>query len=240
MGEINDKMCRLMSMKAYFADFWNGVVWTTGERVVPSHLSRDDKEYYKFLRKSSNIRRDILMKRRGKLASKLGIEILETIDYTISVRIMDYDAQEMKRQLNDIAIKNRRLVEIEQVSWEHGGEFLYGIRKEDRVLPVVTVALYCGWEEYDGAHGILEMSQLDKMSDEYRQQFRDYPLQLYSLKDLDEMCFETGFRELVAVFKRSKDRTAMKQYYEENRERFKQLDTLVIDGMGALIGMSKL
>jgi len=68
----------------------------------------------------------------------------------------------------------------------------------------------------------------------------EYSLQLYSLKDLDEMCFETGLRELVAIFKRSKDRVDMKEYYEEHKERFRLLDTTVIDAMGALIGISKL
>lgn len=50
----------------------------------------------------------------------------------------------------------------------------------------------------------------------------------------------TGMRELIAVFKRSKDRTAMKEYFEKNRERFRLLDTPVIEAMGALIGITKL
>ena len=240
MGEINDKLCKLLSTKEYFADFWNGIVWTGEHRIKPEQLCRDDKEYYKFLKKSSSICRDVLMKLRGRMSAKLGIEIMETIDYTIPVRVMDYDGQEMKRQLNDIAIRNRHLAETGQTGWEHSGEFLYGVRLQDRILPVMTVALYCGWEEYDGAMGILPMCELSGMQVEYKEQFLEYPLRLYSLKDLDEMCFETGLRELVAIFKRSKDRVDMKEYYEEHKERFRLLDTTVIDAMGALIGISKL
>lgn len=159
MGEINDKLCNLLSKPEYFADFWNGAVWTVGDRLNPKLLSRDDKEYYKFFRKSSGVRRDIFMKLRGKFAAKLGI---------------------------------------------------------------------------------LLMCELEGMPAEYREQFWDYPLRLYSLRDLDEMRFETGLRELVAIFKRSKDRIAMKEYYEAHKERFKLLDTIVVDALGALIGMSKL
>ena len=109
---------------------------------------------------------------------------------------MDYDAQEL-----DIAIRNRRQVELEQIGWEHGGEFLYGVRLPDKILPVMTVALYCGWEEYDGAMGILLMCELEGMPAEYREQFWDYPLRLYSLRDLDEMRFETGLNSERAVAK---------------------------------------
>ena len=78
MGEINDKLCNLLSKPEYFADFWNGAVRTVGDRLNPKLLSRDDKEYYKFFRKSSGVRRDIFMKLRGKFAAKLGIELMET------------------------------------------------------------------------------------------------------------------------------------------------------------------
>ena len=240
MGEINDKLCNLLGKPEYFADFWNGSVWTLGQKVEAELLSRDDKEYYKFLLKSSGIRRDVLMKVRGKYAAKLGIELMEKIDYTIPARIMDYDAQELKRQLNDIAVKNRRQVELEQISWEHGGEFLYGVRLQDRILPVQTVALYCGWEEYDGACSTLAMCDTMDVPKMYKEQFGDYTLQLYSLRNLEEERFETGLRELVAVFKRCKDKATMKEYYEANRERFRQLDNAVIEAMGALIGRAKL
>lgn len=78
------------------------------------------------------------------------------------------------------------------------------------------------------------------MPKEYQEQLCDYPLRLYSLRNLEEERFETGLRELVAVFKRSKDKAAMKEYYEANKERFRQLDNAVIEAMGALIGRSKL
>lgn len=240
MGKMNDAMCKLLSTKKYFADFWNGVVWTNGPKIRPELLDREDKEYYKFLWGKSSIRRDVLMKLGGEMSGKLGIEIMETIDYTIPARIMDYDAQEIKRQLNDIAMKNRQLVEIQQISWEHGGEFLYGVRQQDKILPVVTVALYCGWEEYNGAHGILAMCQLDNMPRECRTRFKDYPIQLFSLRELDEECFETGLRELIAIFKRSKNRAAMKEYFEMHKERFGLLDTPVIDAIGTLIGIPRL
>ena len=36
-----------------------------------------------------------------------GTELLDTKDYTIPVRVMDYNAQELRRQIKDLGQKNR-------------------------------------------------------------------------------------------------------------------------------------
>ncbi len=64
----------------------------------------------------------------------------------------------------------------------------------------------------------------------------DLPDIMQILKDLEEENYETSLREIIAIFKRSKDREAMKQYYLEHKEQFKQLDEISIDTMGVLIG----
>ena len=60
------------------------------------------------------------------------------------------------------------------------------------------------------------------------------------MKDLQEENYETSLREIIAIFKRSKDREAMKQYYLEHKERFRELDEISIDTMGVLIGKKSL
>ena len=57
---------------------------------------------------------------------------------------------------------------------------------------------------------------------------------------LQEENYETSLREIIAIVKRSKDREAMKQYYLEHKERFRQLDEISIDTMGVLIGKRSL
>ena len=57
---------------------------------------------------------------------------------------------------------------------------------------------------------------------------------------MQEENYETSLREIIAIFKRSKDREAMKQYYLEHKERFRQLDEISIDTMGVLIGKRSL
>jgi len=117
---------------------------------------------------------------------------------------------------------------------------LYGLRKTDKLVPVHTIGLYCGEGEYDGPGGILEMLEVEGLSKEIKALLRDYKVKIYNLKDLVEENYETSLREIVAIFKRSKDREAMKQYYLEHKERFRELDEISIDTMGVLIGKRSL
>lgn len=206
-------------------------------------MERYDKEYYKGRhkkRKAASILRDVLMHYKGKKDILLGIELMETIDYTIPARIMDYDAQEIKRQLRDISRRNHQLSKETRGFWAHNGEFLYGVRRGDCILPIYTVALYCGSAVYDGPWDILQLIDIDGLPEDYHDLLKSYPSRIYSLKDLPEEHFQTSLREIIAIFKRSANKAAMREYYLAHKERFRQLDNLSIDTIGALIGRQDL
>lgn len=84
------------------------------------------------------------------------------------------------------------------------------------------------------------MLDIEGMDGECRRLLKDYPVKVYNLKDLKEENYETSLREIIGVFKRSKDRGAMKSYYLEHKDRFRELDDISIDTMGVLIGYAKL
>lgn len=243
MGKVNELMCDYLGLTQYNADFWNGTEFQGKKKVKSAQLERHDREYHKTHQqkgKQSGVQRDVQMRWRGKKDIVLGVEIMETLDYTIPVRIMDYDAQELQRQIKDIGGTHKEAVKQQKEQWGSSGEFLYGMKKEDRLMPVHTVALYCGMEDYDGAKSILEMMDIENVEEEYQGLLQDYPAKIYSLKYLKEENFETSLREIIAIFKRSKDWKAMKEYYLAHKDRFRELDEISIDVMGALIGNSKL
>ena len=241
MGKINDLLCDLLGLAEYNADFWNGTVFQGKKKITGKQLARQDREYYKTGQpKAPGVRRDILMHCKVKPNIMLGVEIMETLDYTIPVKLMDYDAQELKRQIKDIKQRNSMEIVLHLDKWASSGEFLYGLRKKDKLIPVYTVALYCGDGEYDGAGGIQEMMDTMGLDEECRGMLKDYPIKVYHLKDLKEENYENGLREIIAVFKRSGDRQAIKEYYLANKVRFQRMDELAIDTMGALIGIHNL
>lgn len=75
---------------------------------------------------------------------------------------------------------------------------------------------------------------------EIKELFSDYSVKVYQLRELQEENYRTGLREIIAVFKRSQNREAVKKYYLEHKKRFEQMDELSIEVLGALIGNSKL
>ena len=157
MGRMNELFCDYLGRIEIFADFWNGTLFRGIPLLRSQFFVRQDREYHKGQHKEgmAGVRRDVLMRYQDEGTFLLGIELLDTIDYSIPVRIVDYDAQELMRQVKDIGVANRQAVKSGLETWENSGEFLYGIKKEDKLFPVHTVALYCGTEDYDGQESIL-------------------------------------------------------------------------------------
>lgn len=239
MGEVNDVLCNYFSIPEIFADFWNGTLFEGKQELKGEYLHKHDREYYKLSkrsgRKATSIRRDVNMHYQAEIEVILGMEILDSIDYSMAVRLMDYDVQEMKRQLQEIMYRNRREME-ENDAWKHSGEFLYGVKKEDRLLPVISVALYCGKGHYDGARDIADMFKTLSQRNRLQALVKNYPTCIYELSSLVEENYHTGLRELIAIFKRSKDKASMLNYYEQHKERFRKLDVWTIEAIGVLIG----
>lgn len=241
MGEMNNYMCEYLGIARYHADFWNGTVFHGRRRVKVWQLERRDREYYKTQhrqKKSGSVRKDVQMLCKGKKDMILAVEVMATKDYSIPVRVMDYDAQELRRQIKDIGQKHRNAGKGR--SRKGIKNYINDLQKKDRLIPIHTVALYCGEGIYDGAARLQELLDTEGMAREYRKLLPDYRIRIYNLKELQEENYETSLREIIGMFKRSDDRTAMKAYYLENQERFRQLDELSIDLMGALIGVRNL
>ncbi len=261
MGEHNNAMCGFFSREENYADFWNGILFQGRQKIKPEELEQTDKEYFMINNnntqrkgKTKELRRDVLMKKCAgeKTDILLGMELMDTIDYTMPVRKMMYDAQEFQRQMCKVIRHNRenakKLAAEENHGeksgskkyWRNSGEFLYGLRKEDKLPPLITVALYCGTEQYDGCKDLKDMLGLKQIDAEYRKWIIGYPLHIVVLQDLQEEYFQSGLRELIGVLKRSTKKASLLQYYQENQERFARLDDLTIETIGILIGNKKL
>ena len=258
MGEHNNAMCGYFSHAENYADFWNGVLFEGRREIKPQELEYSDKEYYSEkkngkVNKRTELRRDVLAKRyKEKNEMLLGMEVMDTLDYTMPVRKLLYDAQEYHRQMKMMIQCNRdeakektqqdRIngAQTKSKYWNNSGEFLYGFHRDNRIPPLITVVLYCGIEKYDGCTDLRDMLKLEQIETECREWIVGYPLHIITLQELNEEKFQTGLRELIGVMKRSSDKEALLEYYNDNRERFSGLDDLTIETIAIMIGNKQL
>lgn len=196
-------------------------------------------------KKNYERRRDVLMKKIGRQEDEilLGMEIMDSLDYTMPVRKLLYDAQEYQRQVRRVVQSNRENAKnickkkgTGEKYWTNSGEFLYGFCKNDKITPLITVALYCGTDDYDGCNDLKDVLKLGKINTEYRRWISGYSTNIIILQQLEEENFRTGLRELIGVMKRCSDKDALLKYYEENKERFAMLDEPAIETISIMLG----
>ena len=118
--------------------------------------------------------RDVIKKvDHVKYVLLLGTEMQTYTDYSMPVRVMDYDALEYNEQIQAI-----NTVRKSEETGESRKLELSRLRKEDRLIPVITLVLYIGKEPWDAAknlHGILDLS---KIPEELLAYIPDYQIQV--------------------------------------------------------------
>ena len=264
MGELNNAMCNYLSVPEIFADYWNGAVFGGVQKIRAEDLEPYNGIYYTIPEgksgKTESRSRDVIQKvKQGATYTILGVENQQDISYVMPVRQMEYDVMEYRRQIKEIAAKNRRMAKEQEMGeneqsckavegnvkersgfWRNNGEFLAGFRKGDKLAPVITTTFYHGLEEYDGCRDLHGMLKLEKEHEDYLDLIPNYPLNLITLKDIQKGNLKTGLREVVGVMKRSRNKDELLKYYQENQERFHQLDDETIDTIGVLINQKDL
>ena len=163
LGKKNDAICSFLSSVDRFADFINCVGFQGKEEVTPKELESYDRASVEYLvdRDQNTVYmdryRDLIKKsKNGTRYLIFGIENQEKINYAMPVRNMLYDALEYTKQIKEIATRNR-----ETKNWASSEEFLSGLRKTDRLMPIITFVFYHGNKPYDGCsdlHGMLKLN----------------------------------------------------------------------------------
>ena len=95
-----------------------------------------------------------------KIVLMIGTELQSFVDYSMPVRVMDYDALEYKDQIQKIASERKTENAVKSGKKKVA---LSPIKKEDRLILVITLVLYMGEEPWNAAknlHGLLDFSEV--------------------------------------------------------------------------------
>ncbi len=155
----------------------------------------------------------------------LGIELQSEVHYGMPVRNMLYDAMQYERQMKEIAERHRRerKTGVGKKN-QSSGEYLSGLNKEDKLIPVITLTVFFGADRWDGPQRLHDMLATQK--EEVLKYVQDYRLNLIAPATMGEEEFaklHTSLREVLEYIKYSKDREKLREVVQQN-ERYRNLE----------------
>ena len=204
MGKKEEPMMYYYEKEQRFAELINGWLFHGRPEILPEQVHPAASRYTAKSGKSRQAAyrtryRDIVKKVEGfRIRLILGMELQSYVDYTMPVRVMDYDAVEYGSQI--AAARQRQAPKKVCLS---------GMDKNERLTPVLTLVLYLGEAKWDAAqnlHGILDFG---KIPDTLRSYIPDYPIHVLDIRHTPDerlMEFPDDLACMFLVLKYQKDK----------------------------------
>ena len=162
----------------------------------------------------------------------LAIEAQSHIHYAMPVRNMVYDALQYSEQVQKIVSRHRK---AGKACYADADEYLSGFKKEDTIIPVVTLVIYFGSREWDGAMSIHEMfKNYDERLLSYVPDYRINLIAPASIDDADFARFSSNLREVLSFIKYSSDKQMINRLLDED-ENFNKLEREAVDVLNACV-----
>ncbi|MBR3761435.1 MAG: Rpn family recombination-promoting nuclease/putative transposase [Lachnospiraceae bacterium] len=239
MGQKDITTKDYMKENTVFADAFNKFIYKGEQVIKPENLKPLDTDItaipygadgagvptqrYRDVLKSATAMED-----ENGVYLLLGIESQVEVHHAMPVRNMVYDALQYAAQVEEAARSHREARKAgnpkELAKKPDSGEYLSGFYRADRLIPVVTLAVYFGAGEWDGPMSLHEM--LSVQNPEILSYVSDYKLNLIApehMSDEEIDQFQTSLREVMLFIKHSKDRTKLNEMVQQD-DRFKNMD----------------
>ena len=225
-----------------FADAFNYLIYDGEQVIKPEQLTDMDTTQYvipyhedeKGKPEAAQKYRDTLKTLAVKTDDRytylvLGIENQSHVHYAMPVRNMLYDAMQLEKQVRDLASQHRK--EGKNGTSE---EYLSGMKKEDRLSPVITLVINFGGKKWDAPLSLREMygEQPEKVLP-FIQDYRVFMIDPMEMGDNDFQKLNSSLREVLAYIKYQRDKAQMEKLLNED-SKFSCLETnaaLVINAM---------
>ena len=235
MGRVDTLTNEYMSDNERFADVFNFFLYD-GEQVIdPTRLKELDRTAVALPYGNNSQKSDVVQKYRDvfKLLVAmeddnatyllLGVEDQRYVHYAMLVKNMLYDATQYAKQVEQISKAHREKKDVS------GDEFLSGLTKEDKLLPVITLVIYWSPDEWDGPRNLHDMiSVTDKSILKY---VPDYRINLITPNDIDDKDFKKFHTVLAKAFqfiKYSNDQDGLSKIVNDDLE-YEHMDRRTVE-----------
>lgn len=229
MGRSNVVMKRWLSDKRRLASLVNGALFQGEIILKPEAMKKEDGAQGLYREESKKKKalqeekyRDIIM------YSNDGIRILmaacenqSEIHYAMPVRGMLYDALSYQDQIKELESLRREKKEL-----TCSAEFLSGIKKEDKLIPIITVVFYYGEKKWDGSTELHELLGLDgKEYKKIKGVVSNYKINLIDPAELEDLSYyETDLQMIFGMLRYRKDKKGLMKYIEDHKNFFSRMD----------------
>lgn len=224
------QICKALSDAEVFADLFNGSIFHGEQVIIPERLVVCSEKQDLQLKKGNDRIKDIKQIRDVKMQMKsldergqpeiiLGVEAQREVHYGMPVRCLMYDGADYSDQIQRRAKRNRNTRNLKS-----SAEFLSGLTEGDRLIPVLTIVLYCGdkknWIKPVQLHGMLNFTG-NFVS--WKDKFSNYTLNLVSSDTVNSKNFKTGLREVFELLEVCHDKEKMDRILTENKDHYSHL-----------------
>ena len=231
-----------MSKGEIFADAFNYLIYSGRQVIRPDQLSEMDTtqiaipfapqeqgkpettQKYRDVLKTLSVKKD-----KTCTYLVLGIENQSRVHYAMPIRNMLYDVLQYEKQVRELAAKHRQNRDA-----ENADEYLSGLTKDDRLIPVITLVINFGGKKWDAPLSLREMygEQPEKVLP-FIQDYRVFMIDPMEMSDNDLQKLNSSLREVLAYIKCQRDKARMEKLLNED-SKFSCLETnaaLVINAM---------
>lgn len=223
-----------------FADLFNAYLYQGRQVINPKELAEMDTDISDVVgigevKESIRGARDVIKiakRYNGVEYVLLAVENQEGIHYAMPIRVMGYDQYSYNKQYQERKryYKNNNII-------LKGDEFISGIKKTDRFLPVITLVLYYGEDEWNSPRSLHDILDIPP---EIKNLVSNYDIKIIDMKknnlNLNNQNNKDLFKVLSIVYDNGKDRKERGQELAEY-EYGRRIDDKVIDVIAATTGV---
>lgn len=142
----------------------------------------------------------------------LGIENQSDIHYAMPIRNMLYDAIQYVNQVDEIAKEHRKSKKMPETK----AEYLSGFYKTDKIIPVITVTLYFGADDWDAPRDLHGMLTADEDILRFVDNYHLHLIAPAEIEDEDFAKFHTELSLALKYVKYSKDKKKLRAMVNED------------------------
>lgn len=216
--------------KERFADLFNAALFDGEPVLKPEKLADADADKSSIVKIGpyvDTVKRvfDVVKKTSDGIDFVIfGIENQQKIHYAMPLRHMLGDALSYLKESKLLEAKNK-----EEHVLKTSDEFLSGLRKTDRLHPVISLCIYYGEDDWDGPLSLKDMLQIPKG---YESLVSNYEMHLLEVKKSGELKFHNKDVQMLFEISRmiyEKEVDKLDAVYEQ-----KDLDTEILLAVGAV------